>query len=502
MKKKKYISQPSVFAIILIFLLTGSCVGCLSKPEVDVDSEDSHSLLHTTLFTDSTEFFLEYPALVTGEKAFFEIHVTRLSNYKPFTEGEISLQLGSVSVTSNEPFEPGIYRIGIQPENTGIQLLRIIYNHGELTEQVTDSIQVFSSDEEVNGFAHDAPDPTIISYNKELAWSSDFQVQQVQMRPFSAVISASGEMLPVPGEKHHVVARSDGIVLFASQHLVQGSRVTAGELLFTLSGQDLSEGNIGVQYEEARNRYLQSKSILERHRLLYADKILSEREFKESQSRYIGDSIVYFTLSASVSSKGLSITAPRSGYLHELDVAEGQFVKTGQQLATISANQVMLLRADVPQQYFKQLNLIETAHFRPAYSSRTYTIEELKGSLLARGASVAENNHYMPVYFKVSNDGSLLEGAFTEFFLLTSSTAPSLVLPVTAVVEEQGFHYVYVQLDGISYTKRVVTTGENDGLNLVIKSGLLPGERVVTRGAMLLKVASMASSMPAHAHEH
>jgi multidrug efflux pump subunit AcrA (membrane-fusion protein) len=61
---------------------------------------------------------------------------------------------------------------------------------------------------------------------------------------------------------------------------------------------------------------------------------------------------------------------------------------------------------------------------------------------------------------------------------------------------------VYVQLDGISYTKRVVTTGDNDGLNLVIKAGLLPGERVVTRGAMLLKAASMASSMPGHAHEH
>jgi multidrug efflux pump subunit AcrA (membrane-fusion protein) len=129
-------------------------------------------------------------------------------------------------------------------------------------------------------------------------------------------------------------------------------------------------------------------------------------------------------------------------------------------------------------------------------------VEELGGRLLARGASVAENNHYMPVYFEVFNDGSLLEGAFAEFYLITEEVSRGFVVPVTAVTEEQGNYFVYVQQSGTQYVKRAVGLGDHDGLNVVILTGISAGERIVTRGALLLKAASMSSAMPVNAHEH
>ena len=235
---------------------------------------------------------------------------------------------------------------------------------------------------------------------------------------------------------------------------------------------------------------------------MHKQRIISDKQFYETQTRYKNDSASYYALSSSVSPAGLEIHAPLSGYLHELNIAEGQYVETGAQLATISDNQLLLLRADVAQQYVGQLNRIRSAHFRPAYSSRIYTIEELGGRLLARGASVAENNHYMPVYFEVRNDGSLIEGAFTEFYLLTEASLNAVTVPLTAVMEEQGSTYVYIQKHGAGYLKRAVTLGEHDGVNVLVQAGLTDGERVVTRGAMLLKASSMSTAMPAHAHEH
>ena len=145
---------------------------------------------------------------------------------------------------------------------------------------------------------------------------------------------------------------------------------------------------------------------------------------------------------------------------------------------------------------------IETAHFRPAYTDQVYSVEEMNGRLLAAGSSVAENDHYLPVIFEVDNDGSLLEGAFAEIFLKSSQKSNVLVVPMSAILEEQGEYYVYVQVTGESYTKRGIAPGKNDGRNMEILSGLDPGERVVTRGVMLVKAASMVTGVAGDGHAH
>ena len=155
----------------------------------------------------------------------------------------------------------------------------------------------------------------------------------------------------------------------------------------------------------------------------------------------------------------------------------------------------------MPQHYFKDLLKITSTHFRPAYSSRVYTLEELSGKLIARGASVAENDHYLPVYFEVINDGTLLEGAFAEYYLKTDPEPGHIVIPVSSLIEEQGNYYVYVQVNGEMYEKRSVILRANDGISVSIASGLSDGERVVNEGAMLLKTATSAA-IPSHNHQH
>jgi RND family efflux transporter MFP subunit len=276
--------------------------------------------------------------------------------------------------------------------------------------------------------------------------------------------------------------------------------VNKGEELFTLSGKGLADNNILVKFNEAKTNFQISKSNYLRHQTLLNEKIISQRQFMETQSKYITDSIMYFALKESVGDDGMKIHAPITGYLHELNVSEGQFVDPGLLMATISTNKVLLLRADVPQQYFSLLQDIQTTNFRPAYSNRVYTLEELSGKLIAKGASVAENNHYMPVYFEVFNDGTLLEGAFAEFYLMAGSEPGHIVIPTTAVIEEQGNHYVYVQVTGEDFQKRAIDIVASNGLSASV-TGIEPGERLVSEGAMLIKTATSAA-IPSHNHQH
>ena len=52
------------------------------------------------------------------------------------------------------------------------------------------------------------------------------------------------------------------------------------------------------------------------------------------------------------------------------------------------------------------------------------------------------------------------------------------------------------------YKKQEVTLGASNGKKVQILTGLKAGDRVVTKGAYQVKLASASNAIPAHSHEH
>jgi multidrug efflux pump subunit AcrA (membrane-fusion protein) len=75
-------------------------------------------------------------------------------------------------------------------------------------------------------------------------------------------------------------------------------------------------------------------------------------------------------------------------------------------------------------------------------------------------------------------------------------------VPESALVDDGGRPVVFVQTGGESFERRPVTLGERQGGNVQITAGIASGERVVTRGAYLIRLASMSTQVPAHGHVH
>jgi cobalt-zinc-cadmium efflux system membrane fusion protein len=499
-------------AIIIAFLVALSACSNHSHESADPiasapQHEDEGS--QYTLYSDQFEFFIEHSPLVVGEETEFLVHLTDLSTYKACSTGHVTILIDGVSVTSGGPSSPGIFRVPFIPKKEGAFHAEFTYTNGTLSQSVEEHTHVYqdhaaihAAEPEAGGHSHEAESIGEIAFLKEQAWKSDFMVSQINPSPFHSVIPTSGEIMAMPGEKKNITASSQGIIRFADPLLVQGSTVKKGQLLFTLSSETLVEDNVKLRFEEAKNRLEKSRSGYQRHQILHEQGALSERQLQESRSTYVEDSLRYYSLAANISEDGVKVTAPVSGTIHELLVSDGEYTEPGKLLATLSTNRTLMLRADLPQQYYAQLKDIKTAHFRPAYSDQVFTVEEMNGALLAAGVSVAENDHYLPVIFKLENDGHLLEGAFAEVYLQTVELKDILAVPLTALSEEQGNLYLYVQVTGESYSKQAVTTGENDGLYVEITSGLHGGERVVTRGVMLVKAASMVSGVVGDGHNH
>jgi hypothetical protein len=75
-------------------------------------------------------------------------------------------------------------------------------------------------------------------------------------------------------------------------------------------------------------------------------------------------------------------------------------------------------------------------------------------------------------------------------------------VPKEAVLMEAGRPYVFVQLGGEQFARRFIEITSRDGELIAVKNGVTPGERVVTRGAYDVQLASAASGLPAEGHVH
>ena len=289
-----------------------------------------------------------------------------------------------------------------------------------------------------------------------------------------------------------------GIVSLA-RDFTEGSPVAKGGTAFIIATDRLQDGD---PVEKARVAFETARGEYERGKRLVQDKIITQKDFATLSADYETARIAYEAMTSGHARGGTAVKSPLSGYVKSLLVREGDYVTAGQPLMTVTQQRRLHLRADVPERYYPQIAGIVSARFRTAYSERVYDLQELKGRLVARGRTVSDSSPYVPVTFEFDNRGDLLPGAYLEVYLLGKERQDVVSIPLTALTEDQGTRYVYVQEAADVYVKREVETGASDGCNVEILRGLRPGERVAVEGATHLKLASAKSVIPAHTHNH
>ena len=198
----------------------------------------------------------------------------------------------------------------------------------------------------------------------------------------------------------------------------------------------------------------------------------------------------------------MAVKSPIGGYVKTCLVKEGDYVSVGQPMMTVTQTRNLYLKANVPERYYPLMGTLASAKFKTAYSDRVYDLGRMNGRLVAAGKSTGDGSPYIPVTFQFDNRADVAPGAFVETYLLTKPRKGVISVPVSALTDEQGLHFVYVQTDPTCYERREVAIGETDGERVEIKSGLKAGEKVVTEGAMQVRLASASTAIPAHTHNH
>jgi len=490
-----------------MMITLAALMGCGGNP-ASVDANSELKAVSYTRYTDKTELFVEFKPLVVGENSKFAAHFTKLGeNFTVLTEGTVtvSLIMGDKGVrhTEQAPASPGIYRLAIKPSSAGKGRLVFDIKTKDYTDRIVlDNITVYANAETAMAEAQPEPSSNTLSYLKEQAWKVEFANAPVYAQPFHEIIKASGEILPAPGDEIIVTANADGAVSFADKTLTVGSFVSNDQALFILAGTSNVVDNTESRYKEAKVNYEKTKLDYERAEVLVKDKIVSEKDFLAAKAAYENAEITFNTLSKNYSPRGQRINAPLKGYLKNILVSEGEYVTAGQPLAAVSQNQKLRLQAEVSQRHYSKLATVRSANFKTVYDGKVYDTQSLNGKLISYGKNVSREDHLLPVIFEIDNRGEIVPGSLVEVFMRSATIANALVIPISALVEEQGTFYAYVQTGGESFEKRELKLGGNDGQHVQILSGISNGERVVTKGAYQVKLATMTGAVPAHGHEH
>lgn len=338
-----------------------------------------------------------------------------------------------------------------------------------------------------------------IIFSKAQAEAFGLQTKVLEPVSFSQIINVSGEVLAAQGDETTQVAPVAGVVSFGKVAVVDGMTVRKGESVLSISSKNLNDGDPVLK---AKFTYETAKKNYERLSELVKDKIVTEKEYNEARLAYETAKVAYDAVASQYTAKGQQVPATLSGFIKSRLVGEGDYVQVGQPLFTLSQSNRLMLRADVSAKYYPALPTIRSANFRTPYDNRVYQLSELNGRVLSYGKSTGNASFYLPVTFDFDNKGSVVPGSFVEVFLIAAPMENVLTVPLSALTEDQGLYFVYIQLDEEGYKKQEVTLGANNGIDVQVLSGLKAGDRVVTKGAYQVKLASLSGAIPGHTHNH
>ncbi|MCQ2315658.1 MAG: efflux RND transporter periplasmic adaptor subunit [Bacteroidales bacterium] len=331
----------------------------------------------------------------------------------------------------------------------------------------------------------------------------DFEVMKVVKQPICQIIKTTARVMPSQDNMKIITAATDGIVEFAKDKLVEGLDLAEGIVVFTINNSEMAQGNLSVLQEEITADYNRAKADYERKKSLSADRLVTENDLQEAEAEYLKAKKAYDNMQENFAGGKQVVKSPVSGYVKDIFVENGSYVTAGQELMTICRAGRLYLRADLQSKYFPVLKNIVSANFKSLNNSKIYSLDDLNGRLLSYGKATSFDNPLIPVTFEIDDNDELVSGSFVELYIMTKDENEGIMVPNSALIEEMGSFFVFVEVRHELFEKRAVTVGASDGFNTQIVRGLEPDETIVSKGAIYIKLAQGSGKLDPHAgHVH
>lgn len=502
------------------FALVMLLAGCSSEDPV-VTAEPELETVAVSHWTEKTELFMEYEPLARGVTRRFAIHFTNLADFTPLEQGTATVTLAkggepAETFTASAPSRPGIFGVDVTPAGSGTYSMTVLLDAtGVEDSHELGPVTVHQSEDAIPA-ADPASEEEQISFLKEQQWTLDFATQLSSTRSLRESLVVTGEVRPRSGGDVEVTAPIAGRLAASVSLPVVGTAVTEGEplaSLIPLTPVQADRPSLELAISEAKTELDLARLELARvERLLEAGAIPARRVQEaraaqasaEARLRASEERLGQYDTSRRADGtlgEGLSFTvrAPISGVIAEVGNPPGANIRQGDRLFRIFALDRVYVAANVPEAETGGLARLTGARIVVPGLPDPLTA----GRVVAKASVVDPQSRTLSVLFEVRNPARTLAiGQAVSVSLLLSGVVEAVAVPEEAIIDDGGRPVVFVQVGGESFERRPVELGIRDSGFVHIVNGVSAGDRVVTRGGHLIRLAALSTQVPAHGHVH
>ncbi|HWW99543.1 efflux RND transporter periplasmic adaptor subunit [Collimonas sp.] len=273
-----------------------------------------------------------------------------------------------------------------------------------------------------------------------------------------------------------------------------GDHVRKGQLLLVMTSGDFAQATSDLQ--KARDALQLAKRIVERQRGVQQAGAGAAKDLEQAESTYTQAQAEFSradTRLKSLNASGataadsggqrLNLVAPASGSITALSISAGQTANDATaSLMTIANLEQLWITANVPENLLAAVKKGQPVAIRlPAYPG-----EQFHGTVSFISDILQPDTRRSLVRIAVANpDGKFKPNMFANAaFAVPQAVEP--VVPTSALLMNNDNTTVFVEVAPWSFVRRTVETGYEENGSARIQTGLHVGDRVVTKGGVLL----------------
>ncbi len=472
-----------------------------------------------TAWGERYEVFAETGPLIAGIAATSNAHVTVLSSFAPLKEGTVTLVLrgpgAQESFKQERPKRDGIFPIELKPRSEGtFDLAFRIESPAGPEEIAAGRVRVGSAASPGGGLAQDGPAPPEgVSFLKEQQWRTEFATAPVRDGALAESVEGPAQVKASGGGEVVLTAALDATVA-SSPWPHAGLDVAEGATLFRLvprvGDRSLPElraeaASLEADREVARRRVERLTELLRVEATSEAELERARASLASLEARLVSarGGVSTATGASRQEAADILVRAPWPGRVAEVSVTPGQTVAAGGSLGRlVKVRPLWLVVALRPEAAARVQAAPQGLYLkRPGHQT---PIEVSAGDLrlVSRSPEVDPRTASLAVILEVNRSvADLPLGSAVEAELRLAGERRGIVVPLSALLDDSGAIFAYVQLEGESFARREVRILSRLGDQALVE-GLRPGERLVTRGAGAVRRSSLLSAGAPEGHVH
>jgi cobalt-zinc-cadmium efflux system membrane fusion protein len=318
-----------------------------------------------------------------------------------------------------------------------------------------------------------------------------FPLAAAAEHPTTSELTVTGTVTPDVSRNVPVVSLASGRVM--AIHTRLGDTVQKGQLLMTIRSDDVSGGY--SNYKMAIADELLARNQYERSKDLYAQGAIALNDLQVAQDTEDKAKIAVDTSAEHLRLLGndpdkmnsaVDIFAPVSGVITDEQVTAGSLVQAYNTPYpfTISDLSATWIVCDVYENDMASVRLGDTADI----SLNAYPDRMFKGRVSNIGAVLDPSLRTAKVRIEVQNPGIMRLGMFARATFHGQTREMHTIIPASAILHMHDRDFIFVPAPGNKFRRVEVVSGDlsQDHTELQeIKSGLEPGQQVVTNALVL-----------------